>query len=55
VNYPTENLIDALKVAIHCQSEEEKRRNGPNFESAFVAGMRTVKEALERGEPLRLT
>lgn len=54
MSYPRENLIDVLRVAIHYQSEHEKNY-GPNYESAFVAGMRKVLEALERGEELRLT
>jgi hypothetical protein len=55
MSYPRENLIDVLRVAIYHRSEYEKREYGQTYESAFVAGMRTVLEALERGEELRLT
>lgn len=55
MNYPRENLITALRVAIDSQSEGEHEERGPKFESCFVAGMKQVKEALERGEQLRLT
>lgn len=62
MNYPRQNLIDALRVAIESQAEAEQQhaiqKHGmplQKFESAFVAGMKQVKEALERGESLYLT
>jgi hypothetical protein len=55
MTYPRENLIDVLRVAIYHRSEYEKQEFGKDYESAFVAGMRIVLEALERGEELRLT
>jgi hypothetical protein len=55
MSYPRENMIDVLRVAIYHRAEYEKQQFGQNFESDFVAGMRIVLEALERGEELRLT
>lgn len=55
MNYPRENLIRALQIAIIARTEDEEQAGGEGYESAFVAGMKQVKEALERGENLRLT
>jgi hypothetical protein len=44
------NLESALMIAIRSQKDYELKANGPRFESVFVAGLKEVLAALQKGE-----
>lgn len=44
---PRSNLALALRIAVDVYSEAERSRNGHNFESAFVAGLKEAIVAID--------
>jgi len=49
-----ENLMVALAIAIRERQRQEQTPENPDFESAFLAGIKEVQESLKRGERLEI-
>lgn len=47
-----ENLYSAICIAIRAEEEANRRMSTHAMESAFLAMMREVKQAIERGEQI---
>lgn len=50
----TSNFIQALRIAIHTQREQEKEW-GYTRDSSFVAGLQEILDAALRGETIKVS
>ena len=53
-NMLKQNLEIALYLAIRSQQDFETKENGQDFESVFVAGLKEILKALQRGETINV-